>query len=222
MINKSSIDANDSRQYLQMLQDIINRMAANSSNCKAWMIAIFTGMAALLIGVEPLRPWIAIMVIPSIFFYLLDAFYLGLENDYRDLENAFIEKLKTTDDCTPYVYNFNYSSLEGYSKGKNFKKGLRSNATWPLYLALGVISIIIGIVFYNYKPKTEQVQQLEDPLRELVLKQEAISKTLDSLTVKYKPVQVESKSFHNSSFFQADNVDSVQINVVKGEIKGKK
>lgn len=89
-------------------------------------------------------------------------------------------------------------------------------------MALGVISIIIGIVFYNYKPKTEQVQQLEDPLRELVLKQEAISKTLDSLTVKYKPVQVESKSFHNSSFFQADNVDSVQINVVKGEIKGKK
>ena len=77
-------------------------------------------------------------------------------------------------------------------------------------------------MFYNYKPKTEQVQQLEEPLRELVLKQEAISKTLDSLIVKYKPVQVESKSFHNSSFFQADNVDSVQINVVKGEVKGKK
>lgn len=219
MINNSSIDVNDSRQYLQMLQDIINRMAANSSSCKAWMIAIFTGMSAFLIGVESLRPWIAIMVIPSLLFYLLDAFYLGLENDYRDLENAFIEKLKTTDDCTPYVYNFNYSSLEGYSKGKNFKKGLRSNATWPLYLALGVISIIIGIVFYNYKPKTEQVQQLEEPLRELVLKQEAISKALDSLTVKYKPVQVESKSFHNSSFFQADNVDSVQVNVIRGEVR---
>lgn len=31
----SNISMDDVRQYLQMLQDIKNRMAANSSNCKA-------------------------------------------------------------------------------------------------------------------------------------------------------------------------------------------
>ena len=65
------------------------------------------------------------------------------------------------------------------------------------------------------KNEEQQTQQLEEPLRELVIKQDIISKTLDSLVVKYKPVQVETKSFHNSSFFQANNIDTVHIDVVK-------
>ena len=84
-----SFDQNDSRQYLQMLQDIINRLANNSSNCKTWMITIFTAMVALLVGVPEIRPWVGIVIVPVILFYLLDGYYLALENDYRDLEKEF-------------------------------------------------------------------------------------------------------------------------------------
>lgn len=40
----------DIRQHLMMQQDIINRMANNSSNCKAWLITIVAALTALQIS----------------------------------------------------------------------------------------------------------------------------------------------------------------------------
>ena len=36
----------DDRQYLQMMQDNITRMAANSSNCKSWLVTIVAAFPA--------------------------------------------------------------------------------------------------------------------------------------------------------------------------------
>ena len=98
----------DVRQYLHMLQDIINRMASNSSNCKAWTITLFTAMDALMIGVEIMRQWVWVILFPIALFYFLDAYYLGLENDFRNLEASFIKKLRALEDCSFCVYDFNY------------------------------------------------------------------------------------------------------------------
>ena len=129
----------DVRQYLQMLQDIINRMAANSSNCKAWAITLFTAMAALMIGVEVMRQWMWIILFPIALFYYLDAYYLGLEKDFRNLEASFIKKLRASEECSASVYDFNFTHGDGYKKGENLKKGLTSPATCPLYSILAVI-----------------------------------------------------------------------------------
>ena len=110
----SNVTMEDVRQYLQMLQDIINRMAANSSNCKAWAITLFTAMAALMIGVEVMRQWMWIILFPIVLFYYLDAYYLGLEKDYRNLEASFIKKLRAPEDSISYVYDFNYTDADGY------------------------------------------------------------------------------------------------------------
>ena len=104
----SNISMDDVRQYLQMLQDIINRMASNSSNCKAWAITIFTAMSALMIGVEVIRQWMWIILCPIVLFYFLDAYYLGLENDFRNLEASFIKKLRASEECSISVYDFNW------------------------------------------------------------------------------------------------------------------
>lgn len=215
-----SFDQNDSRQYLQMLQDIINRLANNSSNCKTWMITIFTAMVALLVGVPEIRPWVGIVIVPTILFYLLDGYYLALENDYRDLEKEYINKLHSrNDDCSMSIYNFDVSSVGGYHKKKNLKKGLMSNATWPLYVTLGVLCFILCVVFIVIKPVEQKVQDIEKPLKELVQKQNSMINTMELFIEKYEPVKVESKSFYNSSFFQAGNIDSVAVNLYKGEIK---
>lgn len=203
----------DVRQYLQMLQDIINRMAANSSNCKAWVITIFTAMAALMIGVEVMRQWIWIILFPIALFYFLDAYYLGLENDFRNLEASFIKKLRASEDCSTSVYDFNFTHADGYKKGENLKKGLSSPATWPLYSTLAAISIILCFVFANFPKDNKNVQELEEPLRQLVIKQDSIAHAVNAFIEKYEPVTVESKSYNNSSFFRANNVDSVEVKV---------
>ena len=209
----SNISMDDVRQYLQMLQDIINRMASNSSNCKAWAITLFTAMAALMIGVEVMRQWIWIILFPIVLFYYLDAYYLGLENDFRNLEASFIKKLRAPEDCTSYVYDFNYTHADGYKKGENLKKGLTSSATWPLYSILAAISIALCIVFVNSPQKSNNVQELEEPLRQLVIKQDSIAHAVNAFIENYEPVTVESQSYNNSSSFRANNVDSVEVKV---------
>lgn len=209
----SNISKEDVRQYLQMLQDIIVRMASNGSNCKAWAITLFTAMAALMIGVEVMRQWMWIMLFPIALFYYLDAYYLGLEKDYRNLEASFINKLRAIEDSTSYVYDFNYTHADGYKKGENLKKGLTSPATWPLYSTLAAISIALCIVFVNSPKENNNVQELEEPLRQLVIKQDSIAHAVNAFIEKYEPVTVESKSYNNSSFFRANNVDSVEVKV---------
>ena len=209
----SNIEKDDVRQYLQMLQDIINRMAANSSNCKAWAITLFTAMAALMISVEELRQLMWIILVPIVLFYFLDAYYLGLENDFRDLETSFIKRLRGQADCSSCVYDFNLSHADRYKKGKNLRKGLKSTATRPMYATLGAITLVLCIVFTCSSKSDKQVQELEEPLRQLVIKQDSIAHAINTFIDKYEPVNVESKAFHNSSFFRANNVDSVEVKV---------
>lgn len=193
----SNISMDDVRQYLQMLQDIINRMASNSSNCKVWVITIFTAMAALMIGVEVMRQWIWIILFPIALFYYLDAYYLGLEKDFRNLEASFIKKLRTPEDSSPYVYDFNFTHADDYKKGENLKKGLMSTATWPLYSTLTAISTVLCIVFANSPKEINNVQELEEPLRQLVAKQDSIAHAVNAFIEKYEPVTIESKSYKN-------------------------
>ena len=209
----SNISMDDVRQYLQMLQDIINRMASNSSNCKAWAITLFTAMAALMIGVEVMRQWLWIILFPIVLFYYLDAYYLGLENDFRNLESSFIKKLRAPEDCTSYVYDFNYTHADGYKKGENLKKGLTSSATWPLYSILAVISIALCIAFAKSPKENNNEQELEEPLRQLVIKQDSIAHAVNAFIENYEPVTVESQSYNNSSSFRANNVDLVEVKV---------
>lgn len=209
----SHTEKEDVRQYLQMLQDIINRMAANSSNCKAWAITLFTAMAALFIGVDGMRQWSGIVIIPIVLFYFLDAYYLGLENNFRDLESSFIKKLRSIEDCSAYVYDFNITHADGYKKNRNLKKGLMSNATWPLYSVLTMVCIIICLIFTSSINPEPKQQELEEPLRQIVIKQDSLLKVFSSFNDKYEPVTIESKAYHNSSFFKANNVDSIEIKV---------
>lgn len=181
----------DDRNYLQMLQDIITRMANNSSNCKTWMMSIFTAIIALQLTVDALRPYLWIVLAPDVLFYYLDAYYLGLENDFRNLQTDFIKARKEGDSNEP-LYNFNFRNTPSFIKGKCLRKGLGSSATWPIYLA---IAIIVG--FFSFLPiKSEEkpTQQLEETLQEILLQQKSISSSLEKFSKEYKPTEVQTKT----------------------------
>lgn len=139
---KELFDSESSRHYISLLQDNINRMASNSSNCKTWMITIVCAMFALQFANDAIQPYLWITLIPTILFCFLDAYYLGQEKRFRDVEKDFVKKVKSGLDYSDDLYSFN-SSLR--TPLCYFWKGLKSVSTWLLYLTVMVIIIIIVI-----------------------------------------------------------------------------
>lgn len=212
----SKLNGNDSRQYILMLQDIINRMAKNSSNCKAWTITLVTAMMALVMNLQEAR-LLLITLLPIVIFFFLDLYYLGLENDFRNLQAEYVEKLKSDVDCTDGIYKFDVRDVAANVNNANLKKAFISKSTWPMYLVLFVIVLVLALI-----KKPDKKQNLEVPLKEIAFKQDSIVSSINRLTDKYKPtppVHVATKTFINSSFFSADNVDSVQVNVYGNKMK---
>lgn len=73
--------------HINMLQDIIKRMAQNSTNCKSWAIPIVS--AILMLSLEKDKIPAASAYMPLAIFYLLDCYYLGLERKFRDRQRGF-------------------------------------------------------------------------------------------------------------------------------------
>lgn len=133
-------NSESSRHYISLLQDNINRMASNSSNCKTWMITIVCAMFALQFAKEGLKLYLWITLIPTILFCFLDAYYLGQEKRFRDVESDFVAKVKSGLDYSNDIYTFNYGSKKSLCY---FWRGLKSTSTWLLYLTVIVIIVIV-------------------------------------------------------------------------------
>ena len=57
---RNNIYNDDDRQYLEMMQGNIERMAANSANCKTWMVTIVAAVMALQCSIsatDASSPW---------------------------------------------------------------------------------------------------------------------------------------------------------------------
>lgn len=79
--------------HLNILQDIINRLANTSSNCKAFSAVIYTIMITVLISINKTVEFWWILVILTIFSAVFDAYYLALERMFRKKYKKFIESL---------------------------------------------------------------------------------------------------------------------------------
>lgn len=84
MGNQKSFSHDEYADYLQMIQDVINRMSTNSALFKGFTATIVAG--ALLALVSDLSIWAAIVaLLPILCFLGLDLYYLQLEKRYRYL-----------------------------------------------------------------------------------------------------------------------------------------
>ena len=85
-------------------------------------------------------------------------------------------------------------------------------------LELGsIISIIVVFVFLCLNIKEEDKTDLTTPLTEISLELDSISNSINLFKEKYEPTEIQTKSFHNSAFFNADKVDSVQIQLYQNK-----
>jgi len=137
--------------HINMSQGVINRMANNSANCKKWAVAILTALLALVadgkIGFSNL--WIC--YIPTVLFFFLDCFYLGLERQLTKKQEELIEKINDGKDFEKDLFVVRPRTAKSFRQrvyaelkkfGKQFWRtigGIISFSTLPFYGAMIVI-----------------------------------------------------------------------------------
>lgn len=82
----------DERNYVNLLNDAINRMASNSANVKSCLVAIVAALMAVQMPNKDNAYVILSALLPTFLFYWMDCYYLSLEKRFRNLQTAFINK----------------------------------------------------------------------------------------------------------------------------------
>lgn len=123
--------------HLGITQSVIQRMASNSSSCKTWCITLVS--AILVIIADKGKPQYALIAfIPTILFFILDAYYLTLEIMFRKSYNSFVEKLHSGNITSSDFYAMSPSG----SLAKWIFKSFLSFSIWPFYLTLLLMILI--------------------------------------------------------------------------------
>ena len=121
-------------KHMDMYQGIITRMAGNSAACKKWCIPFVTAILAYMVTKPELRVLnVQILVIAPIFiFYILDAYYLKLENQFRNGFNESAKRIRQQEFTTAHLFKL----LPVGSERDFWLKAVTSLSTWPVYLGM--------------------------------------------------------------------------------------
>ena len=138
MFEKESV-----RHYISLLQENITRMASNCTSCKTWLITIVSALCALQLANDAIKGYLWIALIPTVLFLVLDAYYLGQEKRFRDIEASFVEKIKSGENASPELYTFRKS---GEQTRRYFWEGFFSPSTWVMYSTVAAIILLIIFV----------------------------------------------------------------------------
>ena len=132
MDNKYSDDA---RQHLSFIQGVITRMNSNSFSMKGWMVAIVSALCAVFAAdsnSETAYLYIIAAIVADILFCFLDAYYLKMEKEYRNLYRKVLKNTTETD------FNMQISEDQKVC----LCKALKSPSVWVLY---SVVFLILAL-----------------------------------------------------------------------------
>jgi hypothetical protein len=157
MINDTQL-----HKELDLIQDVIKRMADNSFKVKAWMLAILGSVLALSNGVlfvdaakefnTPAAFFLSIfLVLIVLVFWYLDGFFLQKERLYREMYKWVIKNRPHTD---LYLYDLNtFERVVGNDK-VDFQKitpgifsVMLSQTLFPFYLL--PFLFVVGLMLYQ-------------------------------------------------------------------------
>lgn len=120
--------------HLQILQGIIQRMAANSTSCKAWCITIVSAILVLI--ADKGKPNLALLAfLPTFLFLALDAYYLALEKAFRSSYNSFVKKLHRNELQVDDLF----SVIPRGDMTNHQMEALKSFSVWGFYGALAIL-----------------------------------------------------------------------------------
>lgn len=135
-------DSQAIQSHLTLLQAVIQRMAGNSAACKTWCITLVSALLVLLAEKgTPRFAWLAL--IPTFLFFCLDAYYLALEQAFRNAYDVFVSRLHAGQLCREDLFVI-------APKGEivpQFLRAIRSFSIFPFYAVLtGMILVAKRLV----------------------------------------------------------------------------
>lgn len=80
-------------KHLELIQSVIERMAANSFHVKGWSVAVVSALLAVSLSKEETR-FATLSLFPLLMFWGLDGYYLSLEKGFRSV----YERVRKLDD----------------------------------------------------------------------------------------------------------------------------
>lgn len=127
-------------KHMDLIQDVIKRMASNSFQLKAWAVTIVSAILAMA-GNDKQWHLIPITLLPIALFWGLDAYFLRMERLYRDMYKAVTEKEEGRDKID---FSLNYLPFD-QPKHNLFKVGV-SGTLLAFYgiLLLLIIAVLIA------------------------------------------------------------------------------
>lgn len=141
-MNKEYKESSAIQTHINILQNIINRMASNSANSKTWAITIISAIIVLLIDKSKTNIFY-ITYIPLIMFFFLDCSYLGLERHFIHIYNEFVNSLEF--DNFKYDNVYKLQAPEKLLEKINYTiMSVWSFSTTPFYVVLGLLIFVIS------------------------------------------------------------------------------
>ena len=120
------------RTHLEIMQDVIQRMAENSRSCKVWCVTLVSAILVLVARTGN-ADHATIALAPTVLFFVLDAYYLSLERGFRSSYDAFVGKIHDGRVSTSDLYAVarSGSTVRGF-----FLAMFRSFSVLPFYLVV--------------------------------------------------------------------------------------
>jgi len=145
------MDTDIIHKELDLIQEVIRRMASNSFEVKKWLIGILTAIVFFkheeLLGGNGQLLWL--LFVPVLCFWYLDAFFLRSEKVYREMYRWVVQNRTATSD---YLYDLNTMRRSHAGVEVNFTeragsiwKAIFSSTLVPFYLVPIVFIAAFGI-----------------------------------------------------------------------------
>ena len=137
-------DTNENRvAHLQMIQEVINRLANNSSLIKGWSVTVVA--ALFTVGVFGERSEILLAAFATTgFFWVLDAYYLRQERLFRNLYSS-VHTAKPSTLAQPFGMDTNSLKSNSNHYIKVLLRPPLSIFYAAILLAAGVVAILISL-----------------------------------------------------------------------------
>ena len=121
-------------KHIDIIQSTISRMAQNSFAIKGWTITVLVGLFVFL-QKDNFRNNMIIYLIPIIFFWVLDSYYLWQERLFRKLYNDIIVNVTEESDLSMNIIQ--------YKAKVKFYSSLFSVSEIMIYLPLLLITLLL-------------------------------------------------------------------------------
>jgi len=130
------------KQHLEFIQNTITRMNANSFQIKGMTIAIVSALMAIY-AANPKILFIFLGILPTLFFWFLDSYYLQQERKFRGVYND-VAGLKKVIEVQPYEMPI-HKYTKKIDKQFSFCNAFFSKTIFSLYFSIIVVLLLVGV-----------------------------------------------------------------------------